>query len=159
VKAGAGVGCAEAGAVIDGCCGGVAAVSVAGAGNALLADVDGAVVARGGAAVFDAVRLSTLRLTVERAGEAVWTDWVSSCAADPLFSGGFAVTSAGFVAAPGKLKFRSSRGPTVSEAGVLVVAGCAVSCARAIAGSSANPAANNTILKRKFALIAPAFVA
>jgi hypothetical protein len=76
-----------------------------------------------------------------------------------VFSGGFAVSSAGFVAAPGKLKFCSSRGPTVSEAGVLVVTGCALSCARAIAGSGANPAANNTILKRKFALIAPAFVA
>jgi hypothetical protein len=61
---------------------------------------------------------------------------------------------------PGRLKFCSSRGPTASGAGVLVAAGgvdadCAESCALASPGTSRSPAAANTVLKRKFALIAP----
>jgi hypothetical protein len=67
--------------------------------------------------------------------------------------GGGAVCSAGRVTVPGRLKFRSSRGPTVSGVGVLVVAEL-VLCASAGAWPSASPAANITNPKRKPALIA-----
>jgi hypothetical protein len=63
-------------------------------------------------------------------------------------------SSAGRVFVPGRLKFCSSRGPTASVAGVvvLVVAGCVVFWASAAAGRAIIPAAN-IVLVRKPALI------
>ena len=61
--------------------------------------------------------------------------------------------SAGRVVVPGKLKFWSSRGPIVSVAGVLVVAGWVVSWASAEMGASIAPIASNIVPKRQ-----PAFI-
>jgi len=61
--------------------------------------------------------------------------------------------STGFVVVPGRLKFCSSRGPIASVAGVLVVAGAAVSWANAGTGASHSPPASNIDPKRKPALI------
>jgi hypothetical protein len=66
--------------------------------------------------------------------------------------GGAAGCSAGRVTVPGRLKFWSSRGPTVSGAGVLVVAEF-VLCASAGVWPGTIPAANIANIKRKPALI------
>src|SRR5438067_11932765 len=76
--------------------------------------------------------------------------------------GGAAVTGAvgvgvaAFDAVPGRLKFCSSRGPTVLGAGELAVAGSVAFCASADAGSSHSPPASKIQFQRKIALIAPA---
>jgi len=85
------------------------------------------------------VGVSALEVSVRREGAAV--------------VGAVAGGSAGRVVVPGKLKFWSSRGPIVSVAGALLVAGWVVSWASAEMGASIAPIASNIVPKRQ-----PAFI-
>jgi len=73
-------------------------------------------------------------------------------------AGAAGACSAGRVVVPGRLKFWSSRGPTVSVGGVLVVAGSVVFWASAEAGTSQSPLTSKTDFQRKIALMLPAVV-
>jgi hypothetical protein len=138
--------------------GGVAIVTVGG-GGAAPTEAEGAC-GRGEAGAAPAAwRVSELCRTGSGLDETFSVGATSARTAEPALPGGFAGCSAGFAGVPGRLKFCSSRGPTVSGGGAFVVAGCVASCARAKAGASRSPAATKTVLKRKTALIAPAFVA
>ena len=81
----------------------------------------------------------------------------SAGAGAALVAGGAGCCALGRATLPDRLKFWSSLGPTVAGAGVLVVAGRAVSWASADAGKSVSPPANKTAFQRKIALIRSRF--
>jgi hypothetical protein len=83
-----------------------------------------------------------------------------ACSAGALVTGAVGGGSAARVVVPGRLKFWSSRGPTVTGAGVSVAGGgsvvfWAVLWASAVTGTNHSPPASSIVPKRKPALIAP----
>lgn len=97
---------------------------------------------------------ATCRVEVVRlAGSRVSAGVLSVRGGGGLTTGIVAGGSAGRVRVPGRLKFCSSRGPTASVAGVLVVAGSVVFWASAADAGIAIPNASNIVVKRNPALI------
>ena len=156
-SAGAGAGKADTGGAGESC--GAAAAELPTDGidaAAAAAGVDGAFAAGCGAGDAAAARWVSAGLRAGGAGARVSVAAALGRSAAVAGCGWVAGWSAGLVAVPGKLKFCSSRGPTVSGAGALVVAGGEVSCPCASPGASNSPAAAKTVFKRKIAFIAPA---